>query len=289
MRLPRRLGHGDEVSLTDHLGELRQRIIVSVAVIAVAFGVAYGFRKDVIDFLSGPLPDCKITAETGGAIQPENTTVCLEEFTPTTLSPAEPFMTSLTVALWAAVAVALPILLWQMWNFIAPAFERAEQKSIGRLLVVSTGLFAAGIAFAYFVVLPAAIPFLLGFDSEVYDIQLRARDYFSFVWVTLIAVGVVFQMPMVLLGLVRLGILTADKLRRNRRIGIAGAVTVAVLLPGVDPVTTIIEAVPLLLLFEVSIWMAVFFERRWLQQAAAAAAAEAADAGDQGLPGTSEP
>ena len=280
MRLPRRLSHGDEVSLTDHLGELRQRIVISVAAVAVAFGVAYGFRKDLIDFLNGPLPECKVTSESG---------VCLEQFTPTTLSPAEPFLTSLTVALWAAVAVALPILLWQLWNFIAPAFERGEQKTIGRLLFVSTGLFAGGIAFAYFVVLPAAIPFLLGFDSEVYEIQLRARDYFSFVWVTLIAVGVVFQMPMVLLGLVRLGILTADKLRRNRRIGIAGSVTVAVLLPGVDPVTTIIEALPLLLLFEVSIWLAVFFERRWLQQAADAAAAEAADAADQGLAGTSEP
>ena len=278
MRLPRRLGHGDEVSLTDHLGELRQRIVISVAAVAVAFGVAYGFRLRLIDFLSGPLPDCKVRSESGR--------VCLEEFVPTTLSPAEPFLTSLTVALWAAVAVALPILLWQLWNFVAPAFERAEQKSISRLVMMSTVLFAAGIAFAYFVVLPAAIPFLLGFDSEVYDIQLRARDYFSFVWVTLIAVGVVFQMPMVLLGLVRLGILTADKLRRNRRIGIAGSVTVAVLLPGIDPVTTIMEAIPLLFLFELSIWMAVFFEKRWLQQAADAAAA---DAGDEGLAGTSEP
>ena len=94
-------------------------------------------------------------------------------------------------------------------------------------------------------------------------------------------------MPMVLLGLVRLRILTADKLRRNRRIGIAVSVTVAVLLPGVDPMTTIIEAVPLLLLFELSIWMAVFFEKRWIQQAAEAA--EADGAAGQGLAGTSEP
>ncbi|MCY4087353.1 MAG: twin-arginine translocase subunit TatC [Actinomycetia bacterium] len=280
MRLPRRLGHGDEVSLSDHLGELRQRIIISVAAVAVAFGVAYGFRKDLIGFLMEPLPDCRVRDEGGE---------CLEALTGLTLSPAEPFLTSLTVALWAAMAVALPILLWQIWNFVAPAFERPDQRMIGRLLMMSTGLFAAGIAFAYFVVLPAAIPFLLGYDSDIYDIQLRARDYLGFVWITLIAVGLVFQMPMVLLGLVRLRILTADKLRRNRRIGIAVSVAVAVLLPGVDPMTTIIEAVPLLLLFELSIWMAVFFEKRWIQQAAEAAAAEADDAASQGLAGTSEP
>ena len=280
MRLPRRLGHGDEVSLSDHLGELRQRIIISVAAVAVAFGVAYGFRKDLIGFLMEPLPDCRVRGEGGE---------CLEALTGLTLSPAEPFLTSLTVALWAAMAVALPILLWQVWNFVAPAFERPDQRMIGRLLMMSTGLFAAGIAFAYFVVLPAAIPFLLGYDSDIYDIQLRARDYLGFVWITLIAVGLVFQMPMVLLGLVRLRILTADKLRRNRRIGIAVSVAVAVLLPGVDPMTTIIEAVPLLLLFELSIWMAVFFEKRWIQQAAEAAEAEADDAASQGLAGTSEP
>lgn len=278
MRLPRRLGHGDEVSLSDHLGELRQRIIISVAAVAVAFGVAYGFRKDLIGFLMEPLPDCRVRGEGGE---------CLEALTGLTLSPAEPFLTSLTVALWAAMAVALPILLWQIWNFVAPAFERPDQRMIGRLLMMSTGLFAAGIAFAYFVVLPAAIPFLLGYDSDIYDIQLRARDYLGFVSITLIAVGLVFQMPMVLLGLVRLRILTADKLRRNRRIGIAVSVAVAVLLPGVDPMTTIIEAVPLLLLFELSIWMAVFFEKRWIQQAAEAAAAD--DAASQGLAGTSEP
>jgi sec-independent protein translocase protein TatC len=140
-------------------------------------------------------------------------------------------------------------------------------------------------AFAYFVVLPAAIPFLLGFDSELYAIQVRARDFLSFSWVTMLAVGIVFEMPMVLLGLVRIGILTADKLRRNRRIGIVAAVTVAVVLPGVDPVTTIIEAIPLLILFEATIWLSVFFERRWL----AAAAREAADSDSDGLAGAGEP
>lgn len=277
MRLPSRLGHGDELSLGDHLSELRARIILSVVAVSVAFGVSYGFRKDIIDLLEGPLPNCKIASVSG-----QN---CLEQFQPTTLSPAEPFLTSFTVALWAAVAVALPVLLWQLWNFVAPAFAARDQKVIGRLIGFGSLLFLGGIAFAYFVVLPAAIPFLLGFDSDIYDIQLRARDYFSFVWVTLIAVGIVFEMPIVLLGLVRLRLLTSAKLRNNRRIGIVSAVTVAVLLPGVDPVTTIMESIPLVILFEVSIWLSVFFEKRWIAQAAA----DAETAQAEGLAGTSEP
>lgn len=255
MRLPRRLGHGDQVPLTDHLTELRSRVIVCLSALTITFGLAYGFRKDVIDFLYRPIPD-----------DLRDNII--------TLSVAEPFMTSLTVSLWAGIAVALPIVLWQLWAFIAPAFDERDQKVVSRLVFVGSGLFIGGMAFAYFVVLPAAIPFLLGFDSDVYDIQIRARDFLSFSWVTMLAVGIVFELPMVLLGMVRLGILTADKLRRNRRIGIVAAVTIAVVLPGVDPVTTIIEALPLVVLFEATIWLSVYFEKRWLAQAAAAAAAE---------------
>ena len=249
MRLPRRLGHGDQVPLTDHLTELRARVIVCLGVLAITFGLAYGFRKEVIEVLYRPIPD-----------DLRDNII--------TLSVAEPFLTSLTVSLWAGIAVALPIVLWQLWAFIAPAFARADQRVVSRLVFVGSFLFVGGVAFAYFIVLPAAIPFLLGFDSEIYDIQIRARDFLSFSWVTMLAVGIVFELPMVLLGLVRLGILSADKLRRNRRIGIVVAVTVAVVLPGVDPVTTIIEAIPLLILFEATIWLSVFFEKRWRAEAA---------------------
>jgi sec-independent protein translocase protein TatC len=132
--------------------------------------------------------------------------------------------------------------------------------------------------FSYFVALPAATPFLLDFDAEQYDIQLRARDYYSFVAMTSIAIGFLFELPIIILGLVRLGVLSAAKLRRNRRIGIVICFAVAVALPGIDPVTTTIQAVPLLVLFELSIWLAGFFEKRWEKARAAAEAAEAAEA-----------
>jgi sec-independent protein translocase protein TatC len=191
-------------------------------------------------------------------------------------------MTSLTVSIWSAIAVALPVILWQIWGFLAPAFEEKDQKAVSRLVMFSGALFLAGIAFGRFVVLPAAIPFLLGYDSELYNIQVRAREYISFGLVTMIGVGFVFQLPVVVLTLVRLGILTAARLRRNRRIGIVICVAVAVALPGIDPVTTVIECLPLLLLFEGSIWLAGYFEKRWLAQAAARAAAEAEELAQSG-------
>ena len=240
-RLPRRLGHGDRVTLSEHLDELRSRLVISLSVLAVAFGITYGFRHTIIGWLNRPLQGRE----------------------PITFGVAEPFLTSLTVAFYAAIAITLPILLWQFWLFLAPAMEEHKQKSVARMVVVASLLLAAGMSFAYWVVLPSAIPFLLGYDDELYNIQVRARDYYTFASFVIIAVGCLFELPVFLLGLVRLGVLTAAKLRRNRRIGIVILVAISVMLPGVDPVTTTLQTIPLLVLFEASIWAAVFLEKRW--------------------------
>jgi sec-independent protein translocase protein TatC len=120
-----------------------------------------------------------------------------------------------------------------------------------------------GLAFGYYLALPAAVHFLTNFDESLYDIQIRARDYISFSLLVMAATAVVFELPVFVLALVRLGILTTAKLRRNRRLGYVIVAAVAVALPGVDPVTTTLEAVPLLILYEGSIWLSVLFERRW--------------------------
>ena len=242
VRLPRRVGHGDNLSFVEHLEELRLRLIVSLVAVGLALVATYAFRKTLIGWLNAPLPD---------------------RTEPVTLSPFEPFMTSLTVAVYAALAATLPILLWQLWSFLAPAFEETHQAVVARLVFVGTLLFAAGAAFAYWVVLPNAMPFLLGFDSELYDIQLRAREYYSFAASTIFFVGLLFELPMFVLALVRLGILTSQRLRTNRRIGYGICVIAAVLLPGVEPVTMALQILPIVALFEGSIWLAVFFERRW--------------------------
>jgi sec-independent protein translocase protein TatC len=263
VRLPRRLSYGDQATLVEHLDELRGRLIVSLAAIALAFGLSYGFRKPIVEALYRPLGDTDIAQ-------------------PVTLSVAEPFMTSFMVSLYAAMCVALPIIVYQAWAFLAPAFEEKDQKVMWRLVLIATALFAGGIFFSYYVVLPSATPFLLSFDDSLYNIQLRARDYLSFVGLTSLFTGVIFELPVVLMGLVRIGVLTADKLRRSRRIGIVICVAVAAALPGVDPVTTMFQALPLLVLFEASIRLAGIFEKRWAAQAAAEEAAALESSGATG-------
>ena len=122
--------------------------------------------------------------------------------------------------------------------------------------------------------LPAAVHFLTTYDQDQFNILIRAKDYYNFVLLVLIAVGVVFLMPIFVLALARLGILPSSKLRRNRRFGYVAVAALAVALPGVDPVTTTMEMIPLMVLFELSIWLAVFFDRRWAREAESAEAAE---------------
>ena len=129
----------------------------------------------------------------------------------------------------------LPILVWQVWGFFAPAVDRATQRALSVFIVAATGLFATGVVFAYFVVLPAAITFLTNFDDTLYNVQIRASYYLSFTSLVLIACGLAFEMPIFILALVRIRVLTYDKLRRNRKIGYALMVAFAILLPDRRP------------------------------------------------------
>jgi sec-independent protein translocase protein TatC len=242
VRLPRRLQHGEEATLVEHLDELRTRIFVALGALAVGFVVAFVFHHTILDWLNGPLPD--------------------ERGKPLTLGVAEPFLTAIKVSMLAGLALALPVILWQLWSFLAPAVEEHAERTVLVFVLFSTVLLAAGVAFGYWVVLPKAISFLTTFDESQFDIQLRAREYYGFVMTVLLAVGLVFQLPIFMLALVRLGVVSTDTLRSNRRLGYFIVAVVAVLLPGIDPVTTTLQAVPLLVLYESSIWLAVLVERR---------------------------
>jgi sec-independent protein translocase protein TatC len=124
-------------------------------------------------------------------------------------------------------------------------------------------LMIAGVFFGDRIALPAALKFLTNYDNSVYSVQIRAADYISFAVLVLAACAAVFELPIVVLGLVRVKALSSAKLRKNRRVGYLIVAVIGVALPGVDPVTTTIETIPLALLFEASIWLSVFFERRW--------------------------
>jgi sec-independent protein translocase protein TatC len=249
-RLPRRLRHGEEATLVEHLGELRARLIVSLAAIAVAFAVAYVFHGQLLEWLNRPLPD--------------------KFKRPVTFSPIEPFTTSIWVTLYASLLLALPIWLWQLWAFLAPAFEQHRQRSIALVVAFATALGVGGVAFGYFVVLPPAIHFLTNYDSSHYTIFIRARDYYKFVTFVLLGVALAFEVPVFVLALVRLRILTAAKLRSTWRVGVFTMTVIGVLLPGVDPVSTILSVIPLVSLYVLSIGLASFLEPRWRSDASTA-------------------
>jgi sec-independent protein translocase protein TatC len=242
-RLPRRLRHGEEATLVEHLGELRARLIISLSALAVAFAVAYAFHGHLLDWLNRPLP---------------------EQFKkPVTFSPIEPFTTSVWVSLYAALLLALPVIFWQLWAFLAPAFEEHRQRSMALLVAFATVLGLGGVAFGYWVILPPAIHFLTNYDSSHYTILIRARDYYRFATFVLLGVATAFEVPVFVLALVRLRILTAAKLRSTWRFGVFVMTVIGVLLPGVDPVSTILSVIPLVGLYVLSIGLATFLEPRW--------------------------
>ena len=242
-RLPRRLQHGEEATLVEHLGELRTRLLISLVSIFLPATILFvGFRGRLIELLLEPLP-------------PDKNVV--------TLGVTEPFFTSLKVCFFAGLAIALPIVLYQLWSFLAPAFEERMQRTVAVAALAGAVLFAAGVTFAYVVVLPKALTFLTSFNEEFFEIDIRASYYFSFVLVALLGMGLVFEMPIFVLTLVRLRIVTAEQLRRNWRMGVVLVMLVAILLPTVDPVSLAFEVVPLLALYFLSVWLASIMERRW--------------------------
>jgi sec-independent protein translocase protein TatC len=243
MRFPKRLTHGQEAELVDHLEELRSRLLVAGGAILAASTIAFVFHARLLRVLLNSLP-------------PNHRHLL-------TLGVAEPFTTSLKVSIAAGFALALPIVLWQLWAFFAPALNPRTQRSIAGFVIFAGALMFAGIAFGDRVALPAALKFLTNYDNSIYDVQIRASDYISFAVLVLAACGAVFELPIVVLGLVRVHALSSAKLRRNRRIGYMIVAAIGVALPGVDPITTIIETLPLAILYEASIWMSVAFEKRW--------------------------
>jgi sec-independent protein translocase protein TatC len=232
------VSHEDRLTLVEHLDELRSRLIVSIAVFVVAFALCFWQNDLLLRLANNPLPP---------------------GFKPITFSVAEPFTTTVTIAAYGAILLSLPIILYQLYAFVLPAFSHRERRMILPLLALIPVLFIAGVVFAYFVVMPAATHFLLNFNKHQFNIQVRARDYYSFFATTLLAVGIIFQVPVGILAVTRLGIVTPQQLSKNRRYAYLVIAVVAAALPGVDPVTMLLEMVPLLLLYELSIVLARLF------------------------------
>ncbi|MCK9248456.1 MAG: twin-arginine translocase subunit TatC [Solirubrobacteraceae bacterium] len=245
-----------------------------------AVGEALGRLRPAVDALSGTITD----ATTGGtAAERAAVDARLQELRrasqaladaqrlapestgrkPVTLGVAEPFFQTLNVAFYAAVLIALPLLLYQLYAFLIPAFTNRERKAIVPLMIGVPFLFYAGVAFGFLLALPRAIDFLQNFNDESFDILVQARDYYRFIILFLAGTGIVFQVPVVVLAISRLGILTARQLRKQRgMVVVISSITAAVITPTPDPMTMLIVMAPLVLLFEASTWIASWLERR---------------------------
>jgi sec-independent protein translocase protein TatC len=230
----------DRLTLVEHLDELRTRIIISIATFAAAFALCFWQNDRLLDIANGPLPG---------------------DLTPITFGVAEPFTTTVTISAYAALVISLPVILYQAYAFVLPALTTREKRVVVPFLLMVPVLFVAGVVFGYFVVLPAATKFLLNFNDNQFNIQVRARDYYGFFTLTLGVMGLIFQLPIGILAVTRLGIVTPEQLSQNRRYAYVLLLIVAMLLPGTDPVTMLIEAVPLLLLFEASVLLSRVFGR----------------------------
>jgi sec-independent protein translocase protein TatC len=181
---------------------------------------------------------------------------------PVTLGIGEPFSQVVTISAYSALLLALPVILFQLYAFVIPAFSPSERRVAKPMLAVMPLLFAAGLGFGYLVVVPGAVGFLQNFSASSFDALVQARSYYRFVLFTILATGLLFEIPVVVIALNRMGILSARQLRQHRRYGIIAIVALALLLPGTDPVTTGLELIPMLALFEISILVAAALERR---------------------------
>jgi sec-independent protein translocase protein TatC len=306
----RTIGHEDRLSLVDHLEELRTRLIVSVAVLAVAFGICLWQNHALLRVLNGPLKTetkkqvAKGEGTVGQAVLAQQGLLNLATSTqaalgvlsgphsglspqaraqltpliaklkidvakvprnpvgdnPATLGIGEPFTTTVTVTLYFALIVSLPVILFELYGFILPALQPHERRIAMPLLSAVPFLFAAGVAFGYFVVLPAAVRFFVNFNSSEFNTLVQANPYYSFAATILLAMGLVFQTPVVIIGATRLGVVTPRQLRKGRRYAVVACAAVAAFLPG-DVITLVLETVPLYLLYEVSILLAALLGR----------------------------
>jgi sec-independent protein translocase protein TatC len=314
------IGYGDRLSVVDHLHELRGRLIISLAALAVAFGVCMWQNHALLNVINKPLAhqtQKQVKAGNGplGAtytVQQSARTVATqlqvvvgslerpgsgassatraslhgvsprlrqaitglskppEGNKPVTLGIGEPFTTTIGIGLIFAFILALPIILYEIYGFLLPAFSPEQKRIATPLMLAIPFLFIIGVLFGYFVVLPAAVRFFQNFNSAQFNVLVQASQYYHFAAVTLLAMGLVFQVPVAILAATRAQVVTTKQLRHNRRYAIAACGAIAALLPG-DAVTLLLETVPLYLLFELSLLLARIIERRERRRLAAQA------------------
>src|SRR4051794_2685607 len=238
----RRAAPHEQIELTGHLDELRSRLIVILGVLTVAVSLCFWQSGEILQYLRGPLPDGEQT-----------------QFLAT--SPLDPLMTSVTIAIYGGLLLTLPVATYQLYAFLIPAVSDQHHKSLRPLVAMVPGLFIAGALFGWYLVVPPSIGFLLNFNDAQFQTILRAQDYIQYIALTLLAMGIVFELPVVMLILARLRVVSSSLMRKHWRISIVALAVIAMLLPGIDPISFTVEFIPLLLLYAMSYGLVRLVER----------------------------
>ncbi|WP_256128291.1 twin-arginine translocase subunit TatC [Desulfolutivibrio sulfoxidireducens] len=236
---------GHEMSLLEHLGELRSRVLRCAIAAGIGFLACYAVAEDMLRIFLRPLLE---------VLPPKSTLIA------TTLP--EKFFTVLKMAFLGGFLVASPYIFYQIWRFIAPGLYKEERQALVPVALATAFFFTGGGVFGYFVVFPFAFAFFVNYAGELITIMPTVSNYFSFAVMLLIAFGVVFELPVVLYFLARIGLVTARGLRKNRRWAILGAFILGALLTPADPISQCLMAGPLIVLYEVGIVAAALFGKK---------------------------
>ena len=224
----------DKLTITGHLQELRQRLVKSVIVVIITTSISFFFAKQIFDILIRPAGDINLIF----------------------VEMTEMFGTYMKVALASGIALAMPFLVYQLVMFVSPALTRQEKRYIYLMLPFVSFMFLGGIAFGYFILVPPATNFLISFGSDIAEPQIRIGNYISIVLRLLLSIGAVFETPVIILFLTKIGVITPKWLANKRKYAFVGAfILAAIITPTFDPVNQSLVAAPLIILYETSIWI----------------------------------
>jgi sec-independent protein translocase protein TatC len=235
-----------KMPFTQHLEELRKRLIISLVAVGIGFLISYFFKEQIFEWLMSPLLQ----------VLPKGENKLIYT------APHEAFVTYLKVSFIAGVGLASPVIIYQIWRFVAPGLYHHEKRYLLPIVLFSTIFFVGGALFGYFIVFPFGFQFFVSFANEFIAPMISTREFTSFATGLLLAFGLVFEMPIVAFFLGRLGILSAQFMKKQRKYAILAIFIIAAILTPPDVLSQLLMAFPLLVLYEISVWIVAIFGKK---------------------------
>lgn len=238
----KRVGFDSKIPFTEHLAELRTRLVVVISTVVVLSAVGFLARDYLIRVLESPLPEAYSKMSF--------------------LSPTEGFFVAMKVSIFAGIIFSFPVILFQSWAFISPGLKEKERKMTVPLVLFGTLFFFVGVSFAYFAILPLGLNFLISFGAEYWTPNITIANYISFCIKLLLAFGVVFELPLLIAFFCKTGLITTTQLIYYRKYALLSFFILAAILTPPDVITQVFMALPLILLYEIGIFAGKLFEKK---------------------------